>query len=144
MLLDLAIEFVDETVNGCVHVLEHGEESMRPMVLRDIAEAIEMHESTVSRVTTNKYMHTPRGIFEFRYFFSSHLSSDDGEQSSTAVRAKIRKLISAENPEKPLSDNQIARILLEDGIKVARRTVAKYREGMKIASSSERKRTKII
>jgi len=124
--------------------LEHGEESMRPMVLRDVAEAIDMHESTVSRVTTNKYMHTPRGIFEFRYFFSSHLSSDDGEQSSTAVRAKIRKLISSENPTKPLSDNQIARILSEDGIKVARRTVAKYREGMKITSSSERKRAKVV
>ncbi len=139
-LLKVAITIVQRQTE----FLEHGEESMRPMVLRDIAEAIEMHESTVSRVTANKYMHTPRGIFEFRYFFSSHLSSDDGEQSSTAVRAKIRKLISAENPEKPLSDNQITRILLEDGIKVARRTVAKYREGMKIASSSERKRTKII
>jgi len=124
--------------------LEHGEESMRPMVLRDVAEAIDMHESTVSRVTTNKYMHTPRGIFEFRYFFSSHLSSEDGEQSSTAVRAKIRKLISAENAMKPLSDNQIARILSEDGIKVARRTVAKYREGMRIASSSERRRANIV
>ena len=124
--------------------LEHGEEYMRPMVLRDVAEAIEMHESTVSRVTTNKYMHTPRGIFEFRFFFSSHLTSDDGQQSSTAVRAKIRRLISAENPTKPLSDNQIARLLSEDGIKVARRTVAKYREGMKIASSGERRRAKIV
>lgn len=124
--------------------LEHGEEHMRPMVLRDVAEAIDMHESTVSRVTTNKYMHTPRGIFEFRYFFSSHLASDDGQQSSTAVRAKIRKLIAAEDPMKPLSDNQIAGILSEDGIKVARRTVAKYREGMKIASSGERKRAKIV
>ena len=123
--------------------LDYGDEGMKPMVLRDIAEELEMHESTISRVTTNKYMHTPRGIFEFRYFFSSHLSSDDGEQSSTAVRAKIRKLIAGENPEKPLSDNQIARILSEDGIKVARRTVAKYREGMNTASSSERKRAKM-
>jgi RNA polymerase sigma-54 factor len=122
--------------------LEHGEEYMRPMVLRDVAEAIEMHESTVSRVTTNKYMLTPRGIFEFRYFFSSHLASDEGEQSSTAVRAKIRKLVAGENPEKPLSDNQIARILSDEGIKVARRTVAKYREAMKIPSSSDRKRSK--
>jgi len=120
--------------------LEHGEEHMRPMVLKDIAEAISMHESTVSRVTTNKYMHTPRGIFEFRYFFSSHLTSEDGEQSSTAVRAKLKKLIGAEQPGKPLSDNQLAKMLSEQGIKVARRTVAKYREGMNIPSSSERRR----
>jgi RNA polymerase sigma-54 factor len=123
--------------------LEQGEEHMRPMVLRDIAEAIEMHESTVSRVTTNKYMHTPRGVFEFRYFFSSHVAGDDGEQSSTAVRAKIRKLVSGEDPEKPLSDNQIAQILSDGGITVARRTVAKYREAMKIPSSSDRKRNKL-
>jgi RNA polymerase sigma-54 factor len=122
--------------------LEHGEEHMRPMVLRDVAEAIEMHESTVSRVTTNKYMHTPRGVFEFRYFFSSHVAGEEGDQSSTAVRAKIRKLISAEDPEKPLSDSQIAQMLSEGGVTVARRTVAKYREAMKIPSSSERKRSK--
>jgi RNA polymerase sigma-54 factor len=122
--------------------LEKGEEYMRPMVLRDIAEAIEMHESTVSRVTTSKYMHTPRGVFEFRYFFSSHLASDDGEQSSTAVRAKIRKLVAGEDPEKPLSDNQIARLLSDEGIKVARRTIAKYREALNIPSSSDRKRNK--
>lgn len=121
--------------------LEHGEEYMRPMVLRDVAEATEMHESTVSRVTTNKYMHTPRGVFEFRYFFSSHVSGEEGEQSSTAVRAKIRKLVAAENPERPLSDNQIMRLLSDDGVKVARRTVAKYREAMKIPSSSDRKRS---
>ena len=122
--------------------LEQGEESMRPMVLRDIAEAIEMHESTVSRVTTNKYMHTPRGVFEFRYFFSSHVAGEEGDQSSTAVRAKIRKLVGAEDPEKPLSDSQIAQMLSDGGVTVARRTVAKYREAMKIASSSERKRSK--
>lgn len=120
--------------------LEHGDEAMKPLVLRDVAESIGMHESTISRVTTNKYMHTPRGIFEFKYFFSSHLSTVDGdEQSSTAVRAKIRKLIGAENPAKPLSDSKIATLLAEKGINVARRTVAKYRESMKIASSSERK-----
>jgi RNA polymerase sigma-54 factor len=122
--------------------LEQGEESMRPMVLRDVAEAIEMHESTVSRVTTNKYMHTPRGVFEFRYFFSSHVAGEEGDQSSTAVRAKIRKLVSAEDPEKPLSDSQIAQMLSEGGVTVARRTVAKYREAMKIPSSSDRKRSK--
>ena len=120
--------------------LEHGDEAMKPMVLRDVAEEIGMHESTISRVTTNKYMHTPRGVFEFKYFFSSHLSSASGEdQSSTSVRAKIRKLIGAENPAKPLSDSKIANLLAEEGISVARRTVAKYRESMNIASSSERR-----
>ncbi len=120
--------------------LEHGDEAMKPMVLRDIAEEIGMHESTISRVTTNKYMHTPRGVFEFKYFFSSHLASMSGEdQSSTSVRAKIRKLIGAENPAKPLSDNKIASLLAEQGISVARRTVAKYREAMNIAASSERR-----
>jgi RNA polymerase sigma-54 factor len=123
--------------------LEHGEEYMRPMVLRDIAEAIEMHESTVSRVTTNKYMHTPRGVFEFRYFFSSHVAGEEGEQSSTAVRAKIRKLVAGEDPEKPLSDNQIMQLLSDEGVKVARRTVAKYREALKIPSSSDRKRSNL-
>jgi len=120
--------------------LEHGDEAMKPLVLRDVAESIGMHESTISRVTTNKYMHTPRGVFEFKYFFSSHLSTVDGEdQSSTSVRAKIRKLIGAENPAKPLSDSKITKLLADEGINVARRTVAKYREAMKILSSSERK-----
>ena len=120
--------------------LDHGDEAMKPLVLRDVAEEIGMHESTISRVTTNKYMHTPRGVFEFKYFFSSHLASADGsDQSSTSVRAKIRKLIGSENPSKPLSDSKIAKLLANDGISVARRTVAKYREAMKIPSSSERK-----
>jgi RNA polymerase sigma-54 factor len=120
--------------------LELGDEAMKPMVLKDVAEEIGMHESTISRVTTNKYMHTPRGVFEFKYFFSSHLSSASGEdQSSTSVRAKIRKLIGAENPTKPLSDSKLADLLANEGIKVARRTVAKYRESMNIASSSERR-----
>ena len=110
------------------------------MVLRDIAEEIGMHESTISRVTTNKYMHTPRGVFEFKFFFSSHLSSDSGEdQSSTSVRAKIRKMIAAENPAKPLSDSKVMNLLKDEGISVARRTVAKYREAMSISSSSERR-----
>lgn len=120
--------------------LEHGDEAMKPMVLRDIADEIGMHESTISRVTTNKYMHTPRGVFEFKYFFSSHLTSANGEdQSSTSVRAKIRKLIGAEDPKKPLSDSKITNLLKEEGISVARRTVAKYREAMNIPSSSERR-----
>ena len=123
--------------------LEHGDEAMKPLVLRDVAESIGMHESTISRVTTNKYMHTPRGVFEFKYFFSSHLSTADGEdQSSTSVRAKIRKMVGAENPAKPLSDNKISSLLEEEGINVARRTVAKYREAMKIPSSSERRTRK--
>lgn len=120
---------------------EHGEEAMKPMVLHDIAEAVEMHESTISRVTTQKYMHTPRGIFELKYFFSSHVNtSDGGAASSTAIRAVIKKLIAAENPAKPLSDNKIAKLLDEEGIQVARRTIAKYREAMGIAPSNERKR----
>jgi RNA polymerase sigma-54 factor len=120
--------------------LEHGDEAMKPMILRDVAEEIGMHESTISRVTTNKYMHTPRGVFEFKYFFSSHLATDSGEdQSSTSVRAKIRKLIGAENPAKPLSDSKITNLLKDEGISVARRTVAKYREAMNIPSSSERR-----
>lgn len=122
--------------------LEQGEEQMRPMILRDIADAIQMHESTVSRVTSGKYMHTPRGVFELRYFFSSQVEGADGSgTSSTAIRAKIRKLIRDEPPGAPLSDNRIAGILSEEGIPVARRTVAKYRESMGIAPSNERKRT---
>ncbi|MFP4648429.1 MAG: RNA polymerase factor sigma-54 [Halorhodospira sp.] len=120
--------------------LEHGEEAMQPLVLREIAEAVDMHESTISRITTNKYMHTPRGTFEFKYFFSSHVqTSDGGEASATAIRARIRRLIAEEDRTKPLSDNAIARILQEEGIQVARRTVAKYRESLAIASSAERK-----
>jgi RNA polymerase sigma-54 factor len=120
---------------------ELGEEAMEPLILKDVAESVEMHESTISRVTTAKYMHTPRGVFEFRYFFSSHVEAADGtEMSSTAIRAKIRKLISQENPEIPWSDSKLAEILSQEGIPVARRTVAKYREGMQIAPSNERKR----
>src|SRR5277367_2332293 len=120
---------------------ELGEEAMEPLILKDVAEAVEMHESTISRVTTAKYMHTPRGVFEFRYFFSSHVEAADGtEMSSTAIRAKIRKLISQENQENPWSDSKLAEILSQEGIPVARRTVAKYREGMQIAPSNERKR----
>ncbi len=121
--------------------LDYGEEAMQPMVLRDIAAQLEMHESTISRVTTQKYMHTPRGILEFKYFFSSHVeTADGGECSATAIRAIIRKFVAAEKPEKPLSDNKIASLLEEQGIQVARRTVAKYRESMQIPPSNERKR----
>lgn len=120
---------------------EHGDEAMKPLVLHDIAEAVGMHESTISRVTTQKFMHTPRGIYELKYFFSSHVStSEGGECSSTAIRAIIKKLVAAENAKKPLSDSKIAGLLEEQGIQVARRTVAKYRESLGIAPSSERKR----
>ena len=124
--------------------LEHGDEYMQPMILKDVAEAVQMHESTISRVTTNKYMHTHRGVFEFRYFFSSHVAASDGtEMSSTAIRAKIRKLVAAEEPEKPLSDSRIAEILSQEGVQVARRTVAKYREALGIPPSSDRKRVPV-
>jgi RNA polymerase sigma-54 factor len=119
---------------------EYGEEAMKPMVLHDVAEAVEMHESTISRVTTQKFMHTPRGLYELKYFFSSHVFTESGaECSSTAIRALLKKLIAAENAQKPLSDSKLAAILSEQGIRVARRTVAKYRESMAIPSSSERK-----
>lgn len=121
--------------------LEYGEEAMKPLVLHDIAEALGMHESTISRVTSRKYMHTPRGIYELKFFFSSHVSTDfGGACSSTAIRALIKKLIGAEKPQKPLSDSKIAALLAEQGIRVARRTVAKYREAMTIPPSNERKR----
>jgi len=121
--------------------LEYGDEAMRPLVLRDIAEQLSLHESTISRVTTQKYIHTPRGIFEFKYFFSSHVSTaNGGECSATAIRAMIRKFIAAENATKPLSDSKIASTLVAEGIQVARRTVAKYRESMSIPPSNERKR----
>ena len=114
---------------------------MKPLILRDIAEETDLHESTVSRVTTQKYMLTPRGLFELKYFFSSHVgTSSGGECSSTAIRAMIKKMIQEENVRKPLSDNAIAEKLQSEGIDVARRTVAKYRESLNIPSSSERKR----
>ncbi|PHS73755.1 MAG: RNA polymerase factor sigma-54 [Cycloclasticus sp.] len=130
-----------EIVDRQQDFLEHGAISMKPMVLRDIAEAINMHESTISRVTTNKYMHTPNGIFELKHFFSSHVSTDiGGECSATAIRALIKELVANENVKKPLSDNKIASILVDKGINVARRTIAKYRESISIPPSSQRKR----
>jgi RNA polymerase sigma-54 factor len=135
-LLRVSSAIIDEQIN----FLEQGPEAMKPLVLKDIAEQLELHESTVSRVTTNKYLHTPRGIFELKYFFSSHVSTADGGMcSATAIRAMLKKMIQEENPAKPLSDNKIAKTLDEKGIKVARRTVAKYREAMNIPPSNERK-----
>ena len=119
---------------------EQGEEYMKPMVLADIAQAVEMHESTISRVTTQKYLHSPRGIFELKYFFSSHVNTEGGgEASSTAIRALVKKLIAAENPAKPLSDSKLTSLLSEQGIMVARRTVSKYRESLSIPPSNQRK-----
>lgn len=121
--------------------LELGEEAMRPLVLADIASQIDMHESTVSRATTRKYMHTPRGVYELKYFFSSHVAATEGgECSSTAIRALIKKLIQGEDPRKPLSDSKLCTLLKEEGAVVARRTVAKYREQLHIPPSNERKR----
>jgi len=119
---------------------EHGEIAMRPLVLREIAEELELHESTISRVTTHKYMLTPRGIFELKYFFGSHVSTDSGgECSATAIRALIKQLVAEEDTKKPLSDNKISEILAKQGIKVARRTIAKYRESLNIPAANLRK-----
>ena len=124
--------------------LEYGEEAMKPLVLHDIADSLGLHDSTVSRVTTRKYMHTPRGVFELKYFFSSHVSTEQGGTcSSTAIRALLKKYIQAEKPEKPLSDSKLVKLLSGQGIQVARRTIAKYRESLSIPSSSERKRAYI-
>ena len=138
---DTLLKVARAIVERQTEFLAQGEEHMRPMILKDIASAIEMHESTISRVTSGKYMHTSRGVFELRYFFSSQVEGDDGQgTSSTAIRAKIRKLIRDEDPAQPLSDNRLAEMLSNEGIPVARRTVAKYRESLGIASSADRKR----
>ena len=122
------------------HFFEHGEVAMRPLVLREIAETLELHESTVSRVTTQKYMLTPRGVYELKYFFGSHVTTETGGAcSSTAIRALIKQLVAAENTRKPLSDSQISEILGQQGIVVARRTIAKYREALQIPPVSLRK-----
>lgn len=137
---DTLLRVGQEIIIRQIGFLEHGEEAMQPMILADIANAVDMHESTISRVTTQKFIHTPRGVFELKYFFSSHVSNDDGDHhSSTAIRARIKKLIQDEPPQKPLSDSRLVTLLNEDGIRVARRTVAKYREAMSIPSSSERR-----
>lgn len=116
-----------------------GAMSMQPLVMREVAEAVGLHESTVSRLTTNKSMLTPQGVFPLKYFFSSHIQSDEGEVSSTAISAMIEEMIASENPKKPYSDSQLTKMLEEKGMNIARRTVAKYREALGILSSSERK-----
>jgi RNA polymerase sigma-54 factor len=122
------------------HFFEHGEVAMRPLVLREIAETLSLHESTISRVTTQKYMATPRGTYELKYFFGSHVATDaGGSASSTAIRALIKQLVAAENTRAPLSDARISQILAEQGIVVARRTIAKYRESLQIPPVNQRK-----
>ena len=135
-ILRVAQAIVDRQRN----FFEHGELAMRPLVLREIAGTLDLHESTVSRVTTQKFMHTPRGIFELKYFFGSHVTTEaGGSASSTAIRALIKQLVTAENTRKPLSDGQISEILAQQGIVVARRTVAKYRETLQILPANLRK-----
>jgi RNA polymerase sigma-54 factor len=137
---DTILRVAQAIVDRQRHFFEHGEVAMRPLVLREIADALDLHESTVSRVTTQKFMHTPRGIFELKYFFGSHVNTESGgSASSTAIRALIKQLVSAENSRKPLSDSQISEILGQQGIVVARRTVAKYRESMQILPVNLRK-----
>lgn len=136
-LLKVARCIVDQQIA----FFEQGEESMQPMVLADVASVVQMHESTISRITTQKYLHSPRGIFELKYLFSSHVNTEsEGEASSIAIRALIKKLIAGENPLKPLSDSKLTLLLCEQGIIVARRTVAKYRESFSIPPSNQRKR----
>jgi len=120
--------------------IEHGEIAMRPLVLREIADELELHESTISRVTTRKYMLTPRGVYELKYFFGSHVATESGGAcSATAIRALIKQMIGEENSKKPLSDNQITDVLSKQGIVVARRTIAKYRESLQIPAANQRK-----
>ena len=138
---DTLLKVTEAIINRQKSFLEYGDEAMQPLILQSIAEEVAMHESTISRITTRKYLHTPRGIFELKYFFSSHVNTDSGgECSATAIRALIKKLVHAENIRKPLSDSKIADILADEGISVARRTIAKYRESLAIPPSNVRKR----
>ncbi|MEZ5651403.1 MAG: RNA polymerase factor sigma-54 [Burkholderiaceae bacterium] len=137
---DTILRVAEAIVDRQKAFFSHGQVGMRPLVLREIADILDLHESTVSRVTTQKFMLTPHGIFELKYFFGSHVATDSGgAASSTAIRALIKQLISAEDATQPLSDSQIAKLLGEQGFVVARRTVAKYRESMRIAPVSQRK-----
>ena len=120
--------------------LDRGVEHLKPLILRDVAEDIGMHESTISRVTTNKYVHTPQGIYELKYFFNSSIQGDSGDLASEAVKSKIKQLIANEDPKRPFSDQKLVDLLKKDGVTIARRTIAKYREAMNILPSSKRKR----
>jgi RNA polymerase sigma-54 factor len=120
---------------------DYGIGHLKPLILKDVADDVQMHESTISRVTTNKYVHTPHGIFELKYFFNSRISSVTGEDiASESVKDKIRKILAKEDPQKPYSDQEIVNLLKGENIEIARRTVAKYRESLSILSSSKRKR----
>lgn len=132
----------DSIVKHQKEFFDKGAGHLKPMILRDIANDIGMHESTVSRVTTAKYMHTPQGIYELKYFFSSGISSSTGGDAvaSESVKLKIRDLVSKEDPKSPLSDQKLAQLLSKDGVQIARRTVAKYREILKLLPSSQRKK----
>jgi RNA polymerase sigma-54 factor len=135
-ILRVAQAIVDRQRN----FFEHGEVAMRPLVLREIADELGLHESTVSRVTTRKYMLTPRGVYELKYFFGSHVATESGGAcSATAIRALIKQMVAEEDPKKPLSDSQITDILGKQGIVVARRTIAKYRESLQIPAANQRK-----
>lgn len=135
-ILRVSQAIVDEQSN----FFEHGDIAMRPLVLREIAEELGLHESTVSRVTTRKYMLTPRGVYELKYFFGSHVATDTGGAcSATAIRALIKQMVAEENQKKPLSDNQLTEVLSKQGIVVARRTIAKYRESLNIPAANQRK-----
>ena len=138
---DTLLRVAEAIVRQQTGFLEHGPEAMRPLTLREIADELSLHESTISRVTTRKYLHTPRGTFEFKHFFSSSLSTTDGgTASSTAIQAMLKRLIEQEDPRRPLSDARLAAELKQSGVTVARRTVAKYREAMNIPASNERQR----
>jgi RNA polymerase sigma-54 factor len=137
---DTILRVTQAIVDRQKHFFEHGEVAMRPLVLREIADTVGLHESTISRVTTQKYMLTSRGIFELKYFFGSSVSTDTGGAcSATAIRALIKQLVQAEDGKKPLSDHRISDILGQQGIMVARRTVAKYRETLQIQPANLRK-----
>ena len=138
------LRVAEEIVKRQRDFFEKGVEHLKPMLLRDVAEALEMHESTISRVTTRKYMHTPRGIFELKYFFSAAAGTYTGDETTsvTAIKHRIKQLTDEEKPDNILSDDMIVELLARQGIKIARRTVAKYREGMNIPTSGQRKRLK--
>ena len=118
---------------------EHGISRLRPLVLKEVADDIGMHESTVSRVTTNKYVNTPQGVYELKFFFSTGIKTAEGDMSSSAVKERIRQIIGEEDPKAPISDQQIVETLQAERTKIARRTVAKYREALGIPSSSKRR-----
>ena len=135
-ILRVSQAIVDQQIN----FFEHGDIAMRPLVLREIADELDLHESTISRVTTRNYILTPRGVYELKYFFGSHVATEAGGAcSATAIRALIKQMIAEENPKKPLSDNQLTEVLSKQGIVVARRTIAKYRESLNIPAANQRK-----